>query len=72
MVARKKTTNRQKKVKVDWTCKDCQNCIQVTEFHTLSLKGEPTLGTCKFWNKSKCVLLSLDYCVDNFKRKENE
>lgn len=69
----RKTTPKKtkpKKIVVDWTCKDCINCTPNTEFHTLSLKGEPTLGFCPHWKKSRCVLLSMDYCINNFKRKE--
>lgn len=40
-------------------CGDCANCKPVTDRHNLlSIRGEPTLGVCKFWKNSKCVLLS--------------
>ena len=70
MVKRKTTSKKNSKIKVDWTCRDCQNCEPVTEFHTLSMKGEPTLGRCPYWTQSKSVLLSLDYCTEHFKRKD--
>ena len=44
------------------TCKHCKHCTPYMEFHTLSLKGQPTMGTCPYWTTSKCVLLSLDSC----------
>ena len=70
MIKKKVTKKRAVKAKVDWTCRDCQNCELVKDFHTLSIKGEPTLGRCQYWKESKSVLLSLDYCTENFKRKE--
>lgn len=39
-------------------CSDCANVTPVTRFHTLSIYGEPTLGTCPYWTESRCVLLS--------------
>ena len=50
-------------------CKECVNVTEVRDFSTLSLKGEPTLGTCPFWLKSKCVLLSQRACKENFRLK---
>lgn len=49
-------------------CRECDHVTPVTEFHTLSLKGEPTLGECPYWNQSKCVLLSQKACVEHFKK----
>lgn len=46
------------------TCGMCKNCTPLTDFHTLSIKGEPTLGRCPKWTKSKSVLLSLDWCKE--------
>lgn len=39
-------------------CGDCANVTEVTDFHTLSILGEPTMGTCPHWTESRCVLLS--------------
>ncbi len=43
-------------------CRDCKNVTPETKHNTLSVKGEPTLGTCPYWEKSRCVLLSQDSC----------
>ena len=41
---------------------ECRWCETYMAFHTLSLKGEPTMGTCPNWTESKCVLLSQIGC----------
>ena len=43
-------------------CRECTHVTEVTKFHTLSLKGEPTLGECPHWKESRCVLLSQKSC----------
>lgn len=50
-------------------CRECEHVTLVTRFHTLSVKGEPTLGECPYWTQSKCVLLSQKACVKHFKIK---
>ena len=42
-------------------CKECAHLAIVTEFHTLSVEGKPTLGLCPFVTNRK-VLLSEDAC----------
>ena len=49
-------------------CRECAHVTEVTRFHTLSIKGEPTLGECPYWKESRCVLLSQKSC-SNFKAK---
>lgn len=47
-------------------CNECRFVTTYTEFHTLSLEGKPTMGTCPYWKESKCVLLSQVAC-EHFK-----
>lgn len=68
----KKTANKQEDA--EWKNHRCGECAEVTEvmrFHTLSVKGEPTLGECPNWTKSKCVLLSQQACKQ-FKNRNVE
>lgn len=58
-----------KKADVIHFCRECANVTRVYEFHTLSIKGEPTMGKCPYWTQSKCVLLSQKACVKHFKMK---
>lgn len=44
-------------------CRECRHVTVVTKFHTLSIKGEPTLGECPHWTQSRCVLLSQRSCI---------
>lgn len=64
----KKESN--KKPVVTHKCGECANVTLVTIFHTLSIKGEPTMGECPYWTQSKCVLLSQKACQDHFKKRE--
>ena len=50
-------TGRKREV-VRHRCGDCALCVPVRRFHTLNVKGEPTLGECPHWTESRCVLLS--------------
>lgn len=53
-------------------CGDCANCKPVMDFHTLTVHGrEPTLGTCPYWTKSRCTLLSWKSDCEHFKPKMN-
>ena len=61
--------SQKRKVKVEkheeWKnhcCGECANVTIVTRFHTLSVKGEPTMGECPEWTSSRCVLLSQQAC----------
>lgn len=59
---------KKQKAEEEHTCRECEHCTEVTIFHTLSVKGEPTMGTCPYWKQSKCVLLSQKSC-QKFKGK---
>lgn len=51
-------------------CGDCDNVTEVWEpSNLLSLKGEPTLGTCPWWKQSRCTLLSWVSNCEHFKPK---
>ena len=51
-------------------CGDCNNVTEVWEpSNLLSLKGEPTLGTCPWWTQSRCTLLSWVSNCEHFKPK---
>lgn len=57
------------KPKVFHKCGECANVVEETKFHTLSLKGKPTLGRCPHYMDGKvCVLLSQMSC-DKFVEK---
>ena len=44
-------------------CMECEFCKEEMAFHTLSLKGEPTLGRCPYYTNGKfCVLLRQKSC----------
>lgn len=61
-----------KKIKINdpHKCRECAFCEIVTNFHTLSVKGEPTLGKCPHYtNREFCVLLSQQAC-DKFRLNE--
>lgn len=45
------------------TCGECSHVVVVRRFHTLSVRGEPTLGECPHWRESRCVLLSQRACA---------
>lgn len=60
---------KQKKKETEHRCHECANCTPVTRFHTLSVNGTPTLGTCPEWTMSRCVLMSQPAC-DKFKQKQ--
>ena len=47
--------------KTQYHCRDCQKAVPVMDFHTLSLKGEPTMARCPHV-KGHCVLLSQKAC----------
>ena len=49
-------------------CRDCALVTYVTKWETLSLKGEPTLGTCPYQDVK--VLLSLRGCP-HWKEKDS-
>lgn len=51
------------------TCGECGWVTIVTRFHTLSIKGEPTMGECPHWKESRCVLLRQKSC-NHFKQKK--
>ncbi len=54
-------------------CRECANCTEVWEPHNLlSLKGEPTLGTCPYWTQSRCVLLSQKACKEHFEPRKQD
>lgn len=42
-------------------CRDCQCAVPVMDFHTLSIKGEPTMARCPHVH-GRCVLLSQRAC----------
>lgn len=42
-------------------CGECQYAVPVLRFHTLSIKGEPTMAECPYVN-DRCVLLSEMAC----------
>ena len=44
-------------------CRECVHVIPVTEHYSLSVKGEPTLGKCPYWEESPCVALSQASCA---------
>lgn len=46
---------------VQYYCRDCQKAVPVMDFHTLSIKGEPTMARCPHV-KGHCVLLSQKAC----------
>ena len=49
-------------------CRDCAHVVPVTDFHTLSVKGLPTLGRCPYYSDRYCVLLSQVRC-SHYKEK---
>lgn len=50
------------------TCRECANVTPVlSPHHLLSVKGEPTLGTCPFWTESRCILLNWKSTCPHFK-----
>ena len=52
-------------------CGDCEHCVPVTRFHTLTVKDKkPTLGTCPYWTLSRCVLLSQRGCKHYKERRQ--
>ena len=52
-----------------YKCGDCANVNVVTEQHTMSVFGKPTLGRCLYYTEGKyCVLLSQTGC-EHFKSK---
>lgn len=52
-------------------CGDCIHCTPVTDFHTLTVHGrKPTLGTCPYWTKSRCVILASMTDCPSFKPKK--
>lgn len=53
----------------DRHCGECSHVSPVYRFHTLSVFGLPTLGTCPYWTESRCVLLSQKGC-GRFKPKD--
>ena len=57
MVKKRITTTKT----VQYYCRDCQKAVPVMDFHTLSLKGEPTMARCPHV-KGHCVLLSQKAC----------
>lgn len=61
---------RKKKEVVLVCCRDCKECVAVTEFHTLTVHGrEPTLGRCPYWTESRSFLLSQRIACGRFQRK---
>lgn len=53
-----------------YRCGDCANVTVKTDFHTLSVRGEPTVGTCPHWTEGGCVLLSwMSSCTHYIPRK---
>lgn len=46
---------------MQYHCRDCQKAVPVMDFHTLSLKGEPTMAHCPHVH-GRCVLLSQKAC----------
>lgn len=56
------------KVSRENVCGDCKHCTPYLAFHTLNVKGQPTMGTCPYWTQSKCVLLSQPACKKYEKR----
>jgi hypothetical protein len=51
-------------------CRDCYYAIPVTDFHTLSVKGEPTLARCKFFTV-RSRLLSEKACETHFRDRDD-
>ena len=52
-------------------CGDCAHVNVVTEQHTMSVFGNPTLGRCSYYTEGKyCVLLSQAGC-EHFKYKNH-
>jgi len=47
-------------------CRECRHAVPVQRFHTLSIKGEPTLAECPF-SHARCRLLSERACQTHFK-----
>ena len=61
-------TKKETEAKVKHYCYECENVTPVTRFNTMSVHGRmPTLGTCPYWKKSRCVLMSQEACATNFK-----
>jgi hypothetical protein len=53
-------------------CRDCVHADVVTEFHTLSIRGEPTLAYCPYHTAGRyAVLLSQPCCAHFRMRKTN-
>ena len=50
-------------------CGDCANITPVYDFHTLSVKGDATLGECVYWTESKRVLLSWKSDCKHYRRR---
>ncbi len=51
-------------------CGECAHVRVMMEFRTLSVKGEPTLGRCPYYEGGRyCVLLSQRSC-EHFKERE--
>lgn len=46
---------------MQYYCRDCQCAVPVMDFHTLSIKGEPTMAQCPNV-RGRCVLLSEMAC----------
>ena len=55
---------------VTFRCRDCYYAIPVTDFHTLSVKGEPTLARCKFFTV-RSRLLSEKACETHFRARDD-
>lgn len=53
--------------KVDKTRHFCRECAYAKDFHSMSLKGEPILCKCPFFEHSK--LLNWE-CCEHFKQKK--
>lgn len=47
-------------------CRECRHAVPVQRFHTLSIKGEPTLAECPY-SPDRNRLLSEQACQTHFK-----
>lgn len=59
-------------VEVRGVCRDCVHADVVTEFHTLSIQGEPTLAYCPYHTAGRYAVLLSQRCCGHFRmRKTN-
>ena len=56
---------QRKQIPVTTFCRDCRHARPVTRFHTLDIKGRPTMAECQY-SPERCRLLSEKACRTHF------